>query len=247
MKTALGKYLAFLRAMFGNPVPYRMFLGRVTKECMQVGVDSFFIVCIISIFMGGATCIQLASQLKSPFITKDFIGVAVRNMTVSELAPTVIGIVFTGKIGSSMASELGSMRISEQIDALEIMGVNANNYLVLPKIVATVLMYPFLVIIAMFLSIYGGFCACKWLTSIPPQAYINGLRNAFNPYDIHVSLYKSLVYGFIISSIACYKGFFTRGGSLDVGKSSTNAVTNSCIAILIADLFLVYLLLGHRI
>ncbi|WP_243018648.1 MULTISPECIES: ABC transporter permease [Candidatus Cardinium] len=247
MIKALGKYALFLSAMFGNPVPYRMFLSRVAKECMQIGVDSLFIICIISIFMGGATCIQLASQLKSPFITKDFVGIAVRNMTISELAPTVIGIVFTGKIGSSIASELGSMRITEQIDALEIMGVNANNYLVLPKIIATIFMYPFLVIIAMFLSIYGGFLACKWLTSIPPQAYINGLRNEFEPYDIHVALYKSLVYGFIISSIACYKGFLTRGGSLDVGKSSTKAVTHSCIAILIADLFLVYVLLGHRI
>ncbi|MCT4697455.1 MAG: ABC transporter permease [Candidatus Cardinium sp.] len=247
MIKAFGAYLLFLRAMFGNPIPYRMFLARVSKECIQIGVDSLFIVCIISIFMGGATCIQLASQLKNPLITKDFIGVAVRNMTVSELAPTVIGIVFTGNIGSSIASELGSMRISEQIDALEIMGVNANNYLVLPKIIATVLMYPLLVIIAIFLSIYGGFLSCKWLTSIPPQAYINGLRNAFDAYDVHVALYKSLVYAFIISSIACYKGFFTKGGALDVGKSSTNAVTSSCIAILIADLFLVYVLLGHRI
>jgi phospholipid/cholesterol/gamma-HCH transport system permease protein len=247
MVKELGSYLLFLRAMFGNPVPWRMFLARVSKECLQVGIDSLFIVCIISIFMGGATCIQLASQLKSPFIGKEFIGLAVRNMTVSELAPTVIGIVFTGKIGSSMASELGSMRISEQIDALEIMGVNANSYLVFPKIIATVCMYPLLVIIAIFLSIYGGFLSCKFLTSVPPQSYINGLRNAFEFYDIQVALYKALVYGFIISSIACYKGFNTRGGALDVGQASTNAVTNSCIAILVADLFLVYILLGHRI
>ncbi|WP_339044440.1 ABC transporter permease [Cardinium endosymbiont of Tipula unca] len=245
MVKALGEYLLFLRAMFGNTVPFRMFLSRISKECIQVGIDSLFIVCIISIFIGGATCIQLASQLQSPFIGKSFIGVAVRNMTISELAPTVIGIVFTGKIGSSMASELGSMRISEQIDALEIMGVNANNYLVLPKIIATVFMYPLLVIIAMFLSIYGGFLACKYLTSVPSQAYIDGLRNAFDSYSVHIALYKSLAYGFIISSIACYKGFTTRGGALDVGKSSTDAVTNSCIAILIADLFLVYVLLGH--
>lgn len=246
MVKELGEYLLFLRAMFGNPVPSRMFLSRISKECIQVGIDSLFIICIISIFIGGATCIQLASQLQSPFIGKSFIGIAVRNMTISELAPTVIGIVFTGKIGSSMASELGSMRISEQIDALEIMGVNANNYLVLPKIIATVFMYPLLVIIAMFLSIYGGFLACKYLTSIPPQAYIDGLRNSFDAYSVHIALYKSLAYGFIISSIACYKGFNTRGGALDVGKSSTDAVTNSCIAILIADLFLVYILLGHR-
>ncbi|TDG94367.1 MlaE family ABC transporter permease [Cardinium endosymbiont of Culicoides punctatus] len=243
----LGEYLLFLRAMFGNVVPLRMFWSQVVKECLQVGIDSLFIICIISIFIGGATCIQLASQLKSPFISKSFIGVAVRNMTISELAPTVIGIVFTGKIGSSMASELGSMRISEQIDALEIMGVNTHNYLVLPKIIATVCMYPLLVIIAMFLSIYGGFLACKYLTHLPPQAYIDGLRNTFDPFSVDIALYKSVVYGFIVSSIACYKGFTTRGGALDVGKSSTNAVTSSCIAILVADLFLVYVLLGHHI
>ncbi len=242
-----GSYLLFLRAMFGNPVPWRMFWARVSRECLQVGIDSLFIVCIISVFIGGATCIQLASQLKSPFIGKDFIGLAVRNMTVSELAPTVIGIVFTGKIGSSMASELGSMRISEQIDALEIMGVNAHNYLVFPKIIATVCMYPLLVVIAMFLSIYGGFLSCKFLTSISPQLYVSGLRSAFDFYDIQVALYKALVYGFLIASIACYKGFHTRGGALDVGQSSTDAVTNSCIALLVADLFLVYVLFSHRI
>jgi phospholipid/cholesterol/gamma-HCH transport system permease protein len=247
MVKELGEYLLFLAAMFENPVPFRMFLSRVSKECMQVGVDSLFIVCVISIFMGGATCIQLVSQLDNPLLEKSFIGLAVRNMTVSELAPTVIGIVFAGKIGSSMASELGSMRISEQIDALEIMGVNANNYLVLPKILASVFMYPLLIIIAMFLSIYGGFLTCKFLTSVPPQAYIEGLRKMFDPYVIHVALYKALVYGWLTSSIACYKGSHTRGGALNVGKSSTDAVTNSCIAILIADVLLVYVLLGSGI
>ena len=246
MVEELGRYLCFLRAMFGNAVPFRIFLARCAQECIQVGVDSLVIVSVIAIFMGGATCIQLASQLNNPFVTKSFIGIAVRNMTISELAPTVIGIVFTGKIGSSMASELGAMRISEQIDALEIMGVNANNYLVLPKIIATVLMYPLLVVIAMFLSIYGGFLACKFLSSFPPQAYLNGLREMFNEYDVYIALYKSLTYGFIVSSIACYKGFTTKGGALNVGQSSTDAVTNSCMAILIADLFLVYVLLGHR-
>lgn len=247
MVKEFGEYLLFLRAMFGNSVPYRMFFSRVAQECVQVGVDSLFVICIISIFIGGATYIQLASQLKNPLISNAFIGVAVRNMTISELAPTVIGIVFTGKIGSSMASELGSMRISEQIDALNIMGVNAHNYLVLPKIIATMFMYPLLVIIAMFLSIYGGFLTCKFVTPEITQAYIDGLRQSFDVYDVHISLYKSLAYGFIISSFACYKGFTTRGGALDVGKSSTDAVTNICIGILVADLFLVYVFLGHRI
>jgi phospholipid/cholesterol/gamma-HCH transport system permease protein len=240
-----GEYLIFLRAMFGNVVPYRMFLDRVCKECLKVGVESFFIVCIISVFIGGATCIQLAAQMNNALMAKSFIGVAVRNMTISELAPTIIGIVFAGKIGSSMASELGSMRISEQIDALEIMGVNANNYLVFPKIIATVCMYPLLVITSIFLSICGGFIACKFLTSIPAQYYIDGLRQMFRVYDVHIALYKSLTYGFIVSSIACYKGFTTKGGSLGVGQASTEAVTNSCIAILISDLFLVYALLGN--
>ena len=242
-----GAYLLFLRAMFANPVPWRMFLARVFKECLQIGIDSLFIVCIISIFMGGASCIQLSSQLKSPFIGKDFIGLAVRNMTISELAPTVIGIVFAGKVGSSIASELGSMRISEQIDALEMMGVNSSNYLVFPKIIATVCMYPLLVIIAIFLSIYGGFLTCKFLTSTSGAAYIHGLRNAFEFYDVQVALYKGVAYGFLVSSIAAFQGFNTRGGALDVGQSSTKAVTNSCIAILIADLFLVYVCFSHRI
>ncbi|AWN81372.1 MlaE family ABC transporter permease [Candidatus Cardinium hertigii] len=247
MVKELKAYLLFLRAMFGNAVPYRMFLARLTKECIQIGVDSVGIVCIISIFMGSATFVQLASQMTNPFMPKSIIGLAVRNMTVSELAPTVIGIVFTGKISSSIASELGSMRISEQIDALEIMGINTKNYLALPKIIATVCMFPLLVIIAMFLSIYGGYLACTWLTTFSPKAYLDGLRQAFDVYDVHVALYKSLVYGFMLSSLACYKGFTTRGGALDVGQASTDAVTNSCLAILIADLFLVYGLLGNRV
>lgn len=243
-----GAYLLFLRSMFGNVVPWRLLLSQISKECLHIGVESLAIVSIISIFMGGATCVQLAAQMKgSLFMPKFFIGLAVRNMTISELAPTVIGIVFTGKIGSSMASELGSMRISEQIDALEIMGVNASNYLALPKIIATLLMYPLLVIIAMFLSIYGGFLACQALTTISPQAYVTGLRNTFDAYSVYIALYKSVAYGFITASIACYKGFTTRGGALDVGRSSTDAVTSSCIAILVADLLLVYGLLGHGI
>lgn len=238
-------YILFLQSMFTNPIPWRIFLDQTLKECIKIGIDSLLIVAIISIFIGGATCIQLASQITNPLIGKEFIGIAIRNMTISELSPTVIGIVFAGKVGSSMASELGSMRISEQIDALEIMGLNAKNYLVLPKIIASICMYPLLVIISMFLSIYGGFIACKFLLSIPSQAYIQGLRYDVQFYSIQVALYKAIIYGFLIASISCYKGFHTQGGALGVGKASTQAVTYSCIALLITDLLLVYVLFNN--
>ena len=164
-------------------------------------------------------------------------------MTVQELAPTVIAIVFAGKVGSSISSGLGTMRITEQIDALEVMGVNSASYLVLPKVIASIIMYPLLVILAMFLSIYGGYIAGTLTNIITEQEYIYGIRLDFNPYTIKFAMIKSVAFAFLISSISAYKGYFTKGGALEVGIASTSAVTNSCIAVLLADYLLAQLLL----
>ena len=195
--------------------------------------------------MGAITTMQTALQFTIPDSFKYMIGLSVRNMTILELAPTVIGVIFAGKVSSNIASELGAMRISEQIDALEIMGINAANYLVLPKVIATLLMYPLLVIIAIALALYGAFLTCLLLPSInlTPEMYIAGLQFDFEMYILYTAIYKALTFAFIISSVACYKGFYTFGGALEVGKASTSAVTTSCIAILIAECFLAKLLL----
>jgi len=233
----------FLGSLFVNRESFRTYIKLIIDESMLTGVNSIFIVVIVSTFMGAVTAVQTAYNLVSPLIQDYIIGTLVRDMTVQELAPTVIAIVFAGKVGSSISSGLGTMRITEQIDALEVMGINSASYLVLPKVIASVIMYPLLVVLAMFLSIYGGYIAGTLTNILTEQEYIYGIRLDFNPYTIKFALIKSVVFAFLISSISAYKGFFTKGGALEVGIASTSAVTNSCIAILLADYLLAELLL----
>jgi phospholipid/cholesterol/gamma-HCH transport system permease protein len=240
---SIGKYFMFLGSLFVNRESFKTYVRLIVDESILIGVDSIFIVAIVSTFMGAVTSVQTAYNLVSPLIEDYIIGTLVRDMTVQELAPTVIAIVFAGKVGSSISSGLGTMRISEQIDALEVMGINSASYLVLPKIIAAVLMYPLLVILAMFLSIYGGYLAGTLTNIITEQEYIYGIRLDFNPYTIKFAMVKSVAFAFLISSISAYKGYFTKGGALEVGIASTSAVTNSCIAILLADYLLAQLLL----
>ncbi len=209
---------------------------------MQIGINSIKIVAIISFFIGAVTAVQTAYNLVSPLIPKYMIGILVRDMTILELAPTIIGIVFAGKVGSSIAGGLGTMRITEQIDALEVMGINSASYLVLPKILAGVIMYPLLVILAMFLSISGGYLAGMLANLLTPGEYIYGIRFEFVEFNVYFALIKAFVFAFLVTSISAFKGYYTRGGALEVGKASTNAVTDSCIAILIADYLLAELL-----
>lgn len=241
---SIGKYFIFLHSMFINRVSFRTYVQQILDECVAIGISSIAIVAIVSTFMGAVTGIQISYNLKSPFAQDFLAGYGVRNMVILELAPTVMAIVFAGKVGSNIASQLGSMRISEQIDALEIMGINTTTYLVLPKILASLFVYPLLVIIAGFLAIYSGYLATTLVLSIAPGDYIYGLRFMFEPYTIRFALYKSLAFAFLITSIASYKGFYVVfGGAVAVGQASTSAVTNSCIAILGTDYILTQLLL----
>ncbi len=240
---SIGKYFIFLGSLFVNRESLRTYVKLIFDESVLLGVSSIFIVAIVSTFMGAVTAVQTAYNLVSPLIEDYIIGTLVRDMTVQELAPTVISLVFAGKVGSSISSGLGTMRITEQIDALEVMGINSASYLVLPKIIAAIIMYPLLVILAMFLSIYGGYIAGTLTNVITEQEYIYGIRLDFNPYTIQFAMIKSVVFAFLISSISAYKGYFTEGGALEVGIASTSAVTNSCIAILLADYLLAALLL----
>jgi len=239
----LGKYLIFLSSLFTNREPFRVYIKLTMEECILIGIDSLVITMIVATFIGAVTAVQTAYNLVSPLIPLYIIGTIVRDMTLLELAPTITAIVLSGKVGSNIAGTLGTMRITEQIDALEIMGINSASYLVLPKIIAALIVFPLLVIVAMFLGMLGGYLAGVLTGVLTENEYIYGIRYEFVPFNITFAIIKSLVFAFLISSISSFQGYFTKGGALEVGKSSTNAVTTSCIAVLLADYLLAQLLL----
>ena len=229
--------------MFAKPEKFRVYLKRVLLEMYNIGVGSLPIIAIISIFIGAVTTVQTAYQLVSGFIAKSVIGMIVSDSTILELAPTIGCLVLAGKVGSHIASEIGTMRVSEQIDALEVMGINASGFLAMPKIIAGIITIPLLNIIAIALGIYGGYMAGSLSGILSGETFIEGARSSFNPFNIFFSSIKAFTFAFLITSISSYQGFYTKGGALEVGQASTAAVTNSCIAILLADYLLAELLL----
>jgi len=239
----IGKYFIFLQSLFIKRETFNTYIRLTLDECIKVGIDSIFIVMIISTFIGAVTAVQTAYNFVTPLIPRYVISLIVRDMTLLELAPTITAIVFAGKVGSNIAGELGTMRISEQIDALEVMGINSSSFLVLPKILACVLMYPLLVILAGNLSILGGYIASTLTGEMTPSEYVYGVRVDFIEFNVTFALIKSVVFAFLIASISAFTGYYTAGGALEVGKASTKAVTSSCIAILSADYLLAQLLL----
>ncbi|MDW3211803.1 MAG: ABC transporter permease [Reichenbachiella sp.] len=240
---SLGRFILFIGSMFVRRESFLTYVRLTIDECMKIGINSIFIVSIVSIFIGAVTTLQTAYNLVSPFIPSYVISLVVRDMTILELAPTVMAIVYAGKVGSNIAGELGTMRISEQIDALEVMGINSASYLVLPKIIASFLMYPMLVILSAFLCILGGYLAGTLTGTLTGYEYIYGIRYEFVPYNVTFALTKSFTFALVVAAISAYKGYFTSGGALEVGQASTAAVTNSCIGILTADFLLTKLLL----
>jgi phospholipid/cholesterol/gamma-HCH transport system permease protein len=239
----IGKFFLFLGQLFVKREAFKTYAKQTLEECVLIGIDSLIIVTIVSTFIGAVTAVQTAFNLVSPLIPDYIISVIVRDMTLLELAPTITAIVFAGKVGSNIAGELGTMRITEQIDALEVMGVNSISYLALPKILASLFMYPMLVILAAFLSIFGGYLAGTLTNIITPEDYIYGIRADFQEWNVTFALIKAVVFAFLVAAISSYKGYYTQGGALEVGQASTSAVTNSCIAILVADYLLAQLLL----
>lgn len=244
MMEGFGKYVLFIGQLFVRRETFKTYFNLVTEECYQIGVKSIYLVALVSIFMGAVTTVQTAYNLVTPLVPKFVISQVVREMTILELAPTIMAVIYAGKVGSSMASGLGTMRITEQIDALEVMGINSASYLVLPKIVASLLMYPLLVIVAGVAGLAGGYLVGTLTGVITPTDYILGIRYSFNHYTVTFALTKAVVFAFLISSISSYKGYYTSGGALEVGISSTEAVTTSVIAVLLSDYFLAQLLLG---
>lgn len=240
---SLGKFTIFFLSLFSNRERFSVYVQRVLDECVIIGTNSIVIVAIVSTFIGAVTSVQTAYNLVSPLVPRYMIGTIVRDMTILELAPTIICVVLAGKVGSNIAGGLGTMRISEQIDALEVMGINSASYLVLPKLIAGLITIPALVTLAGFLSIFGGYVAGVATGSLTEYEYIYGIRYDFLPFNVPFAMIKAIVFAFLITTISSYKGFYTKGGALEVGIASTSAVTNSCIAILLADYLLAQLLL----
>jgi phospholipid/cholesterol/gamma-HCH transport system permease protein len=238
-----GRYLLMLKGMFTKPENMRMYWKELLHQCVEIGIGSLGIVVIISVFMGAVSAVQTSYQIVSPLIAKTAIAQIVRDTVILEFAPTVVCIVLAGVVGSKVASELGNMRVTEQIDALEIMGINTKAYLIMPKILATLIMIPLLVVLSMGLGIWGGRLAVMASGIISPDTYDRGLLENFVPYNVQFALAKAYTFSFIISSIPAYYGYYVKGGALEIGRSSTKSVVVSCVMILFADYILAALLL----
>lgn len=206
------------------------------------GIQSLLLTIIISIFIGSAITMQMVLNTENPLLPKYVTGLTTRETLLLEFSSTILGLILAGKVGSNIASEIGTMRITEQIDALKIMGVNAANYLILPKILGFVTIIPVLVIFSMFFGLLGGYIIAT-TGVISPAQYVMGIQYAFNPYYVTYSIIKSLFFAFIISSVSSYYGYYAYGGALDVGKASTNAVVKSSIIILLFNVLLTNILL----
>lgn len=242
--THFGRYLLMLKGMFNRPENFKMYWKQFMLQCVDIGIGSLGIVLIISVFIGGVSTIQTAYQLVSPLIPKSTISQVVRDSMILEFSPTITCIVLAGVVGSKIASELGNMRVSEQIDALEIMGINTKGYLIFPKILAALVVIPMLVAISGFVGIWAGKVAGSVSGILSTQDYMLGLVQEFRAYNIFFALVKAYSFAFIIASISSYFGYFVKGGALEIGEASTKAVVVSCVFILLADYGLAALLLA---
>src|SRR5215217_5983463 len=241
----LGKFLIMLRGMFSRPENFKMYWREFMHQCSEIGIGSMGIVVIISFFMGAVSTVQTAYQLTSAFIPKYSIAMVVRDTVILEFAPTLVCIVLAGVVGSKIAGELGNMRVSEQIDALEIMGINTKAYLVMPKIIAALIVIPMLVVIAAMLGIWGGKLAGTMSGIISGDEFDKGLFAGFIPYNVFFAMAKAYTFAFLISSIPAYYGYNVKGGALEIGRASTKAVVVTCVAVLFADYFLAAILLKN--
>lgn len=241
--STLGEYIIMMKGMFTKPENGRMYWRELMHQSVEIGFGSLWIVSVISIFMGAVSAIQTSYQLTSPLVPPETIAQIVRDTVILEFAPTLVCIVLAGVVGSKIAGELGNMRVTEQIDALEIMGINTKSFLVAPKILGAILTIPALVIISMFLGIYGGRLAGSLGGIISPDTFDRGLINGFLPRNVWFALAKAYTFAFIISSVSSFYGYNVKGGSLEIGRASTAAVISSCILILVADYLLSFFLL----
>ncbi len=241
---SIGKYSLMLKQIFKKPQKTKIFWENYFKEVEDLGIKSIGLVSFISFFIGGVVTIQTARNLSNPLIDKLYIGYATIKSIILEFSPTFISIILAGIVGSYIASTIGTMRITEQIDALDVMGVNSLNYLVLPKVVAAVSFYPFLIIISMFLGVFGGWVVGNMTGMVLSYDYLKGIRYMFDSFDVIYALIKTLVFAFFIATIPSYYGYYVKGGSLEVGRAATQAVIWTSVNIIIFNYILTQLLLS---
>jgi phospholipid/cholesterol/gamma-HCH transport system permease protein len=240
----IGRYWLFVKSLFMKPEKFIIYYRQVMYELVSIGIGALGIVALTSIFMGAVITIQSAYNLVNPMVPLYAVGIVARDSIILEFSPTIIMLVLAGKVGSSIASEIGTMRVTEQIDALEIMGINSSGFLTLPKIIAGIIIFPFVVLISMFLGIVGGWIAGDLSGVVSSADYIRGIQDQFVPFNITFAMIKTIVFAYVITSVSAYHGFYTDGGALEVGKSSTNAVVYSSVIILVFDYILTQLILA---
>lgn len=238
-----GKYCLFMTQVFRRPDKWKVFFQSLIFEIDKLGVDSIPLVLIISLFIGAVICIQMTINIVSPLIPSYSTGLATREILLLEFSSTMMCLILAGKVGSNIASEIGTMRVTEQIDAIEIMGINSANFIVLPKVIGFVLFVPILCILSMFFGLVGGWFIAEFTSMISVENYVYGIQSFFNEWYVWYGIIKTLVFAFIITSVAAFYGYYVKGGALEVGKASTGAVVSSSILILLADVILTKLLL----
>ncbi len=239
----VGKYFLMLGRVFKKPQKTKVFYAALLKEIEDLGLKSLGIIMFISFFIGGVIALQTALNLDNPFIPDSLVGFAAKRSIILEFAPTFCSIILAGKVGSYITSSIGTMRVTEQIDALEVMGINSLNHLVLPKILATIFFYPFLISLGMFLGIFGGWVAGVLSGLFSGVEYIEGVQLEFNPFLLFYAILKTLVFAFLIATVPSYHGYYVKGGSIAVGKASTQSVVWTTILIVITNYFLTQMLL----
>jgi phospholipid/cholesterol/gamma-HCH transport system permease protein len=242
--TQFGHYIILLGKVFSKPEKSSVYYKQTMREFVFLGLNSIGIITIISFFMGAVITLQTAYNTENPIYPAYLIGLGCRDSIILEFSSTVAALILAGKVGSNIASEIGTMRVTEQIDALEIMGVNSASYLILPKVIATLAFFPFLTIIGIIIGIFGGWMACTVLGVATSEDFIYGIQYAFIPYYIVYSLIKTLFFAFIITTVSAFQGYYVDGGSLEVGRASTKAVVFSSILILLFNVILTQLLLS---
>ena len=240
--TTFGRYIMLMGRTFSRPERMRMFLKQYVKEMAQLGVDSIGIVLLISFFIGAVICIQMKLNIQSPWMPRWVSGYTTREIMLLEFSSSIMCLILAGKVGSNIASEIGTMRVTQQIDALEIMGVNSACYLILPKIMGLITIMPFLVIFSSAMGVVGAYATAYIGHIMPPDDLTLGLQHNFNAWFVWMSIIKSLFFAFIISSVPAFFGYTVDGGSVNVGKASTDAVVSSSALILFSDVFLTQLL-----
>ncbi len=242
--TQLGRYVLLLKKVFSKPEKPGIYYKQTMKEFVYLGLTSIGIIAVVSFFMGAVITLQTAYNTESPIYPKYLIGLGCRDSMILEFSSTIAALILAGKVGSNIASEIGTMRVTEQIDALEIMGVNSASYIILPKLVATLLFNPILTLLSITIGIVGGGIAGKVSGVMTIENFIYGIQYAFIPYYITYSLIKTVVFAFIITSVSAFQGYYVDGGSLEVGRASTKAVVYSSVLILLFNVILTQLLLS---